>query len=58
MSFIAATLLWSGVRSGMISIGRNPLSKHSIIQGLMQVIIVAVLIFIIGVFAVYLLLKL
>jgi hypothetical protein len=58
MSFIAATLLWGGVRSGMISIGRNPLSKHSIIQGLVQVIIVAVLVFIIGVFAVYLLLKL
>lgn len=55
---IVASILWVGVRSGMISIGRNPLSKHSIIQGLIQVIIVAVLVFAAGIFAVYLLLRL
>lgn len=55
---IVASILWVGVRSGMISIGRNPLSKHSIIQGLVQVIIVAVLVFAAGIFAVYLLLRL
>lgn len=55
---IASSILWVGVRSGMISIGRNPLSRHSIIQGLLQVIVVAVMVFAIGVFAVYLLLRL
>lgn len=55
---ITVSILWVGVRSGMISIGRNPLSKHSIIQGLLQVVIVAVLVFATGVFAVYLLLRL
>lgn len=57
-TLISASVLWVGVRSGMISIGRNPLSRHSIIRGLLQVIAVAVLVFICGVFAVYLLLRL
>lgn len=55
---IAASVLLVGVRSGMIAIGRNPLSRHYIIEGLLQVIGVAIGVFIIGVFAVYLLLKL
>ena len=55
---LAASILMAGVRSGMIAIGRNPLSRHYIIQGLLQVIGVAIGVFIIGVFAVYLLLKL
>jgi len=54
---MAAGLLWVGVRNGMIAIGRNPLSKHSILGSLVQVLMVAVLVFIIGVFGVYLLLK-
>lgn len=57
-ALIATSLLWVGVRSGMISIGRNPLSRHSIIQGLLQVVVVSVFVFAIGVFAVYLLLRL
>ncbi|MBA3757470.1 hypothetical protein H0X09_01230 [Candidatus Saccharibacteria bacterium] len=57
-ALIAVSILWIGVRSGMISIGRNPLSRHSIIQGLMQVVIVAVLVFAVGIFGVYLLLRL
>jgi hypothetical protein len=55
---IAISLLVVGVRSGLVSIGRNPLSRHSIFQGLFQVVLVALAVFVIGVFAVYLLLKL
>lgn len=55
---VSGALIYSGVRAGMIAIGRNPLSKKSIIRGIIQVIIVAIIIFIIGIFGVYLLLKL
>jgi hypothetical protein len=57
-SVIAAIVLWVGIRSGIIAIGRNPLSKHSIMSSLVQVVITAVLIFIVGMFGVYLLLRL
>jgi hypothetical protein len=55
---VSASLIYSGIRSGMIAIGRNPLSKKSILRGIFQVIIVGLIIFIIGIFGVYLLLKL
>lgn len=55
---IASSIILVGVRSGMIAVGRNPLSKRSILRGLSQVTILAVLVFIIGLFGVYLLLKL
>jgi hypothetical protein len=55
---IAFGLLWAGVRNGMISIGRNPLSKKPIMRGLLQVIIMAFGVFIVGMIGVYLLLKL
>lgn len=55
---IAGSMLYAGVRSSMISIGRNPLSKQSIIKSLLQVIITSFIVFIIGIFGVYLLLKL
>ena len=59
VSLIAAiAVLYAGVRSGIISIGRNPMSKKSIFKALMQVILTSALILIIGLFAVYLLLKL
>ena len=51
-------VLWIGIRSGMIAIGRNPLSRHSIMQSLLQVIVVAVLVLSSGLVGVYLLLKL
>jgi hypothetical protein len=57
-TFIAGSLMYSGVRSSIISIGRNPLSKKSIIRSMLQVIMVGLIIFIIGVFAVYLLVRL
>lgn len=55
---VSGALIYSGVRSGMVAIGRNPLSKKSILRGILQVIIVAITIFLIGIFGVYLLLKL
>jgi hypothetical protein len=55
---VAGALIYSGVRAGMIAIGRNPLSKKSIVKGIVQVVIVALIIFIVGIFGVYLLLKL
>ncbi len=55
---IALVLLYAGVRSAIISIGRNPLSKKSIFRGLLQVILTSVLVLIIGLFTVYLLLRL
>lgn len=54
----ALVVLYSGVRNGVISIGRNPMSKKSIFRALLEVILTAVVILIIGLFAVYLLLKL
>jgi hypothetical protein len=59
VSIIAAiAMLYSGVRNGVISIGRNPMSKKSIFRALLQVILTSILILIIGLFAVYLLLRL
>jgi hypothetical protein len=57
-SLIAGSLIYSGVRSGLIAIGRNPLSKKMIIRGLFQVVIIGMTVFLSGIFGVYLLLKL
>lgn len=59
ISIIAAiVMLYAGIRNGVVSIGRNPMSKKSIFRALIEVILAAVLILIIGLFAVYLLLRL
>ena len=59
VSLIAAiAVLYGGVRSGVISIGRNPMSKKTIFKALIQVILTSLLILIVGLFAVYSLLKL
>jgi len=55
---IVGNILYAGVRTGMIAIGRNPLSRKSIFRSLIQTAIVAIIILLIGLFAVYLLLKL
>lgn len=57
-AFIAGSLMYSGVRGALMSIGRNPLAKKYIIRGLIQTILTGVIVFIIGLFAVYLLLRL
>jgi hypothetical protein len=55
---IAASLTYSAVQSGLLAIGRNPLGKSAIIKGMFQVVIIALMVFIAGIFGVYLLLKL
>lgn len=57
-AFIAGGMLYAGVRGGLISIGRNPLAKKTINRSIIQVIITSVIVFIIGLFGVYLLLRL
>src|SRR3990167_4181325 len=54
---LAVVLLWVGIRNGMIAIGRNPLSKHSIMQNLTQVIVASVIVLVGGLFGIYLLLR-
>lgn len=54
----AIAVIYAGIRSGVISIGRNPMSRKSIFRALIEVILTSLLILIIGLFAVYLLLKL
>lgn len=59
ISLIAAiAVLYSGVRHSIVSIGRNPMSKKSIFRALIEIILTSLLIVIVGLFAVYLLLKL
>ena len=57
-TIVSGSLLYGGIRSGLISMGRNPLSKKLIIRGMLQVLVAGLIIFILGVFAVYLLIKL
>lgn len=56
-ALIAAALLWIGVRSSITAIGRNPLSRHLVMAGLGQVVVMAAAVFIIGLFGIYLLLR-
>ncbi len=56
--FLAANVLYGGIRSSITAIGRNPLAKKSIIRGLIQVITVGLIVLVIGLFSVYLLLRL
>jgi hypothetical protein len=55
---IAFGTLIVGVRSAIIAIGRNPLSRQYLLRGLVQVVIVALAVLILGLVSVYLLLKL
>ncbi|HVS58169.1 MAG TPA: hypothetical protein VHD60_00315 [Candidatus Saccharimonadales bacterium] len=56
-AIIAGSLLYGGVRSSMVAIGRNPLAKNRIMVNLFRVTLLSLTIFIIGVGAVYLVLK-
>jgi hypothetical protein len=53
----AVTILWSGVHSSLVSLGRNPLSRHAILGGMYKVILTGLSVFVIGMAGVYLLLK-
>lgn len=57
-TFLSTVLMYGGVKSAIISIGRNPLGKKEIIKGMIQIVIVGFTVFISGIFGVYLLLKL
>ncbi|MDB5182121.1 MAG: rane protein of unknown function [Candidatus Saccharibacteria bacterium] len=57
-AIIAGSILYAGVRTSMIAIGRNPLAKGSVMRNLLQVVVTSIIILIIGVTAVYLILKL
>ena len=57
-SALAASMLYSAVRSAIIAVGRNPLGKKVILKSLVQVVGISVMIFLSGIFGVYLLLKL
>lgn len=59
VSFIfAGMLIYGGIRAGMVSIGRNPLSKKSIMRSLFQTVITGLMVFAAGLSGVYLILKL
>jgi hypothetical protein len=55
---VGGSLLYGGVRSSLTAIGRNPLARKSVLRGLFQVTFIGIIIFVIGLFAIYLLLKL
>lgn len=57
-AIVAGVIMYGGVQSGIISIGRNPLSKKSVVKGMIQVVLFGLIVFILGIFGVYLLLKL
>ncbi|MDB5164285.1 MAG: rane protein of unknown function [Candidatus Saccharibacteria bacterium] len=54
---ITASMLFAGTRSSILAIGRNPLGKGSIMRGLLEVIIGSIIIFIVGLFIAFLLLR-
>jgi hypothetical protein len=57
-AIVAGSILYAGVRTSMTAIGRNPLAKASVTRNLVSVVVTSVIILIIGVVAVYLILKL
>ena len=54
----AGAMLYAGIRSSIISIGRNPLSQHSIYRSMIGVAFSSLFVFVISIIGVYLLLKL
>jgi len=57
-AFIAGWVLYSGVRGGLIAMGRNPFAKKTILRGIFRVVLAGIIIFLVGMFGVYLLLRL
>ncbi len=54
---VAGAIIYSGVRTGMTAVGRNPLAKKAITRNIITIALLALIIVIVGVIAVYLLLK-
>lgn len=57
-AIIVCTILYAGIRTSVISMGRNPLARNSIMRSLTSVLLIGMIILITGLFGVYLLLKL
>ena len=57
-SIISGVMVYGGIKNSLVAIGRNPLSRALIVRGLLQVVLLSLLVFITGLFGVYLLLKL
>lgn len=55
---ISGGVLYSGIRASLLAIGRNPLARHSILRGLFQTVLTGLGVFLLGLFGVYLLLRL
>lgn len=54
---VAGALLYSGIHGGMSSVGRNPMAKNAIMRNMIGTTLMALIVVSIGLFAVYLLLK-
>jgi hypothetical protein len=54
---ISGVLMYTGVRGSLLAMGRNPLARSHILRSMIQVILTSIVILVIGIFAVYLLLK-
>lgn len=57
-TIIAGSIMYAGVKSSIISIGRNPLTKRSILKSMLGVAVTSIVVFLISVLGVYLLLRL
>ncbi len=55
---IVVVVMYSGIRSSLVAMGRNPLARKNITRNLLQIVLVGVTILIVGLFGVYLVLKL
>lgn len=55
---IALVIQYVGIRSSIISIGRNPLASKSVLRALIEVMLTSILVLLIGLFTVYLILRL
>lgn len=58
VTIIVCVVMYTAIRTSVTSLGRNPLARKSIFKNMVAVVLVAVIILISGLFAVYLLLKL
>jgi hypothetical protein len=57
-TIIAGAIMYAGIRSSIIAIGRNPLSKRSILRSMLGVAFTSLVVFLVSVIGVYLLLRL
>ncbi len=54
---VASSLVYSAIRSSMVAVGRNPLSKKSIMRSLLQVVVISLVIFLCGLAGMYIILR-